>query len=169
MAHNAFYCCFEELEIGAVVDALFEWDVQTVVLALALPNRIDVACPREKLFSVLMEAHSHYSACQVKRLLHSITMVHVDIYVQHPRVNFKHFENAQNYVVDVAESTSLAFFGVVQAASPVDGHISLAGHDRPRTIYGSPCRKLTEIIQSIERRTIRRVPHLILLPKSHFR
>lgn len=42
----------------------------------------EISCAR-KVLAVLVEGHGHDTVCGVERLFHTITMVNVNIYVQH--------------------------------------------------------------------------------------
>lgn len=50
-------------------------------------------------------------------------MVDVDIDIENALVGPEEFEDGQDNVVDVAESGSFAFTGMVETASPVDGNV----------------------------------------------
>ena len=43
-------------------------------------------CPGEEVVAVLVEGHSHDAVGQVKGFLHAVSMVNVDVYVEHPGV-----------------------------------------------------------------------------------
>ena len=43
-------------------------------------------CSREEVVAILVEGDSHDPVSQVERLLHAVTMMNVDINVQHTRV-----------------------------------------------------------------------------------
>lgn len=54
-----------------------------------------------------MEGNSHHSVGIVECLLHSISVVDVNVQVENSGVNFQQLKNADDDVVNVAESTSL--------------------------------------------------------------
>ena len=62
-----------------------EGEVEGVVLAAAGPDVAEVAGAGE-VFSVLVEADSHHSVRGVERLLDPVTVVNVDIDVEHSLV-----------------------------------------------------------------------------------
>lgn len=43
----------------------------------------------------------------VEGLLHSITMVHINVYVQHPRMVLEQLKDGKDQVIDVAEARGL--------------------------------------------------------------
>lgn len=57
-----------------------------------------------KVLSVLVEGHSHYPVCCVERLLYPVTMVNVNVYVQHSLVVLEQFQDTQHNVVDIAKT-----------------------------------------------------------------
>ena len=91
----------KETLIGGVINSISEREVETVVFASAssdVPEKVifisenrkqalsvspKISCSREVL-SILVERDSHYTVCGVERLLDSISVVNVDVNVQHP-------------------------------------------------------------------------------------
>ena len=87
--------------IGGVINSISEREVETVVFASAssnVPEKVifisenrkqalsvspKISCSREVL-SILVERDSHHTVCGVERLLDSISVVDVDVNVQHP-------------------------------------------------------------------------------------
>ena len=76
-----------------------------------------------------MKANSEYSVCVVKGLFDSVAVMHIDIQVQNPRVGFEQLENAEDDVIDVAETTGLRFLAVVVPSRPVYGDIALSSNN----------------------------------------
>ena len=86
--------------IGGVINSISEREVETVVFASAssdVPEKVifisenrkqalsvspKISCSREVL-SILVERDSHHTVCGVERLLDSISVVNVDVNVQH--------------------------------------------------------------------------------------
>ena len=86
--------------IGGVINSISEREVKTIVFASAssnVPEKVifisknskraisispKISCSREVL-SILVERDSHYTVCGVERLLDAITVVDVDVNVQH--------------------------------------------------------------------------------------
>ena len=91
----------KETLIGSVINSISQREVKTVVFASAssdVPEKVifisenrkqghsispKISCSREVL-SILVERDSHYTVCGVERLLDSISVVNVDVNVQHP-------------------------------------------------------------------------------------
>lgn len=76
-----------------------------------------------------METDSHDSVGVVEGFFDSVSMVDVNIEVQHAWVDLQQLQDAEDYVVDVAETTGLCFPGMVKTAHPVDCYIALASDD----------------------------------------
>jgi hypothetical protein len=89
-----------------------------------MPYIVQVPCPWEVFFK-LMERASHHPICQVERLLHPVTMMDVDVNVEYTLERLQQFKNRKHTIVNVAESASLALFGMVQPATPVDSNVVL--------------------------------------------
>ena len=51
----------------------------------------------------------------------------VDVNVQDTRISAQEVDNAEDDVVDVAESRSFPLFGMVQSSCPVNGDVSCSG------------------------------------------
>jgi hypothetical protein len=51
-----------------------------------------------------VETASHDSIIGIERFFYSISMVYVDVNVENTRICTEELENAEDYVVDVAES-----------------------------------------------------------------
>lgn len=73
-----------------------------------------------------MKRNSHDAVGGEKRLLHAIAVMDVNIDVEDASMIFQEFENGENNVVDVAETTGFALLGVMQATRPIDGNVSSA-------------------------------------------
>ena len=70
---------------------------------------------------------------EVKRLLHAVSMMDVDIDVTNTRVIFEQFQDGDDDIVDVAKSGGLKFLGMMKTAGPVHGDITaLPGHEEER-------------------------------------
>lgn len=102
-----------------------------------------------------MKRDSHDSICIEKRLLDSISMVYIDIEIEYSRVNFQKLKNADNYIIYIAKTTSLWFFGVMIASRPVDSNIWDASQNYISCIYTPTSCKLAEMIQALKSRAIK--------------
>jgi len=73
-------------------------------------------------------------------------------------MNFEKFKNAENNVVDVAEAGRLGLLGVVQAAGPVDGDVSVGAVEADGGADGAASGGATEVEETVEDRAI--LPHV---------
>jgi hypothetical protein len=101
-----------------VVNASTERHVQAKVLTFADARFFHVSCAWEEV-SVAMERHRHYPVTRVKGFLNAVTMVHVDVYVEHAIVVFEELKDRKNDVVHIAEPAGFLLLGVMQTATPV--------------------------------------------------
>jgi hypothetical protein len=76
--------------VGLIINALLQRHIQRVVLTLSMPYVLDISCAREEI-TVPMEGDRHDSVGAVKCLFYSITMVHIDVYVQDSVVVLQQF------------------------------------------------------------------------------
>lgn len=77
-------------------------------------------------------------------------MVNIYIDIEHTLVEFKEFENSKNDVVDVAEAGGLGLLGVVEAAGPVDGDVSVGAVELDSGANGSAGGCLAEGEEAVE-------------------
>ncbi|KAF3844660.1 hypothetical protein F7725_007823, partial [Dissostichus mawsoni] len=106
---------YPNIKVKSLFTYRFEYGFIRLIIN-PIPQR--VACAREVL-SVLVEGHRHDTVCGVESLLHTVSMMDVNVDVQNSLVN------CQNNVVDVAKPGGLRLLGVMQASSPVDGDVRL--------------------------------------------
>lgn len=71
----------EQEMIALVVDSIVQWYVERIVLPTSVTNVLYVTCAG-KVISKFMERDGHDSVSSVKRFLHSISVVNVDINIQ---------------------------------------------------------------------------------------
>jgi hypothetical protein len=71
-----------------------------------------------------VKRHGHHAVSHVKGLFDAISVVHVDVNVQHARMVLEQFEDTQHDIIDVAEPRAFRLLGVVETAGPVDGNVT---------------------------------------------
>ena len=72
-----------------------------------------------------MKRACHDAVRSVKRLLNSVSMVHIDVNVEDARMVPQELENSKDDIVNVAEPGCLSFLGMMQSSGPVDGNVAL--------------------------------------------
>ena len=120
--HHPRHHRHEDPLVAHVVNSVTEWEVEAVVLPTACSDVPEVSSPGEVL-SVLVEADSHDSVSGVEGLLHPVTVVDVNIYVEDSLVVLEELQDGEYNVIDVTESTGLGFLSVVESTSPVDSDV----------------------------------------------
>lgn len=75
--------------------------------SLLLPNTFQIACPREEVVPILVERNRHHSVGGQERFFHSVTMMDVDVHIQHPLLVLQQLENGQHDVVNITETRRL--------------------------------------------------------------
>ena len=83
---------------------------------------LDITCAWEEI-SISMERYRHYSICAVKGFLDSISMMHIDVNIEYSVMVFQEFQDSKDYIIDVAEATSLHLFGMMEASRPINADI----------------------------------------------
>lgn len=95
--------------------------------------------------------------------MNAVTVMDVNIDVQNTRMKPEELQDGQDDVVDVAESGSLSFVGMVEAARPIDGDICAASAEvacpekrgsRILRAKGEDIRKCRAIIGEVEAREL---------------
>jgi len=61
-----------------------------------------MSSPREVIFE-LMERAGHNSVSEVKGFLHAVSVVNIDIYIEHSLVSFEELQNSKNTIIYIAE------------------------------------------------------------------
>ena len=112
--HHFLHDLAEELDVGHIGHTGLEGDVDSVVFAVVLADGVERAGPREEVFVEFMEADGHDPIGVVEGLLDPVPVVDVDVEVEDPRVHLQQLQDAQHYVVDVAETTRFCFFAMVE-------------------------------------------------------
>lgn len=122
----------EELDVGEIVDAVVERDVEGVVGAgvgvdgwtggVEPAGAGEVGC-----FVVFMKGEGHDPVGGPKGLLHAIAMMHVNVDVENTWVVEEQLQDRKHDVIDVTEPRGLGLLGMVQAARPVDRDVGLVG------------------------------------------
>ena len=163
--HHLLHDGHKDSLIALVVNAVLERNVERVVLACLHTDVLDIAGPGEEVVPVLMERDSHHAVRRVEGLLDAVAVVDVDVEIQDTWVVLKQLEDAQHNVVHVAKSRRLGALRVVQAARPVDCHISNAMVELHRAIDGAARVDAAVVVQPIKDRAIFAVEPLQLLRK----
>lgn len=114
----------EKVLVTLVINAIPQGYIETVVAATLCSNFIHVTCAGEEVVSIFVEGHCHDPVSEVEGFLDPVTMVDVNINVEHPRVVLEQLQDANHNVIDIAEARSLKLLGMVQTSSPVDGNIT---------------------------------------------
>ena len=92
-----------------------------------------------------METHCHDAVGVVEGLLDPVSVVDVDIEVEHSVVEGEELHYAEDDIVDVAESTGLAHLCMVVPSRPVYHHIPQATHHCISCVQTSPGSQPTEM------------------------
>lgn len=108
----------EELDVGFVVDAVVEGDVDGVVGArvegMGGPRAVEATgAGEEVVLVVFVEGDGEDAVGGPEGLFHAVAVVDVDVDVHDARVQAEELQDAEDDVVDVAETAGFGFFGVM--------------------------------------------------------
>lgn len=142
------------LRVTEIVDAFFQRHVHRIVPPDVGADFVHVSGAREEPVTVLVERNGHDAVGQIERLLDSVTVVHVDVDVQHARVVLEQLQYGDDDVVDVAEAGRLELLGVVQPAGPVDGDVAAVLVQLHRAVQRRARVHGTEVVQALEHRAV---------------
>jgi hypothetical protein len=84
---NRLVCC--------IVNAISEWEIDSIVLARANADVAKLTSTRE-VFAVLVERHGHNSIGGIERFLNTITVVDVNVDVQNPLLEPEELNDAED-------------------------------------------------------------------------
>jgi len=127
-----------------VVDARVQRDIQGIVAAFAMAYVLHVPSPRKEV-SEPVERHCHDAVSAIECFLNTISMMNVDVDVQHSVVVLQQLKNGENDVVYIAETTCLHLFCMVETASPVDANVSALMIKLDCSVEGTTSRDLGEL------------------------
>lgn len=85
--HDPLDDILKELEEGIIVHTRFKGNIKCVMFAIILAIFIHTSSTREKIFTILMERHTHDSIGQVECFFHAIAMMYVNINIDDPRID----------------------------------------------------------------------------------
>lgn len=77
-----------------------------------------------KVLPKFMKTACQHAVGSIKCFLYAISVVAIDVDIEDAWIDAKKFQNCENDVVDVAEAGCLAFFGMMQATSPVNSNVA---------------------------------------------
>ena len=104
-AHDYIGYFVENVEITRIVHSLFKRHIHTIIPSQSLSNWLNFAGAGEKFLLVLVKAQRHNSVGMIESLLDAISVMHIYINVEDPRVDLQQLNNAHNNIVNIAEPT----------------------------------------------------------------
>ena len=113
-----------------------------------MPNR---AMPDQIIFALVGAcSFSSVPVRAIERFFYAITVVNINVNVEHALVVFEQLKNREHDIIDVAESTRFALLRVMQSSCPVDDVIIVSMVESNGTTHRSPRVQLAKVKESIE-------------------
>lgn len=107
-----------------------------------------------------MKTDSHDSVCVVKCLLHTVTMMNVNVQIEYSWIHSQELQDTHNDIVNVAKPTCFCLFSMMITPWPIDNNVTQTCHNCIRCVNTPPYCQLTKVIQPIKPRTIERLVDL---------
>jgi hypothetical protein len=117
----------------------------------------------------LWKGNRHDAIGGVESLLDAVSVVDVDVDVEHALVRLEELEDREDDVVDVAKARGFVLLGVVQAPRPVDDGVRLLVVELDRAAHGPAGVDLAEVEEAVEDGAILgavealELPHVLVL------
>lgn len=86
---------------------------------------------------MFMKTDSHDTVRGIECLLHSVTMVDINVDIKNTRVVSKQLQNREYNVVHITESTGFCLFSVMESSCPIDCDITGAIVQPSGTLYNN--------------------------------
>lgn len=91
LSHHGPHHCSKQFIVLVIGDTWLKGHVYAVVFSIMLTNLVQTPSSGEKILAVLMEGDSHASVSEVESFLDAVTMVDIDVEVQHSGVDLEEF------------------------------------------------------------------------------
>ena len=79
-----------------------------------------------KEVSKFVEATCHHAVRGVKGLFDAVSMMAIDVDIQHAGIYAQKLQYSKHYVIDIAEAAGLLPLCVVKTACPVDANVCMS-------------------------------------------
>ena len=118
--HNRFE---RELE-AEIINTIVQREVDWVVLTFFHTHIVNASSSWEEV-PKFVEARSHDSVGCVEGFFYPISMVAVDVNIEHALITSQKLQTSQHTVVHITKARCLLLFGMVKPACPIDCYVTL--------------------------------------------
>jgi hypothetical protein len=150
------YCLddrLKDISICLVGNTVSEGEVDGVILATANTNVAKFASTR-KVLSVFVERNGHDTVGSVKGLFNTVSVVNVNVDVENTLLIPEQLDDSEDDVIDIAESTGLALFRVMQTTSPVYSDVAFPSVQASGALHGTASADTAKLKKAIKYRAI---------------
>mmetsp|Transcript_441 Transcript_441/g.689 ORF Transcript_441/g.689 Transcript_441/m.689 type:complete len:359 (-) Transcript_441:54-1130(-) len=151
--HNLIEQRLEQIAIGIIAHATLEGSIDGKAGPF-LGTRFARMARAGKEIPVLVQTQRHDTIRAIKGFFDTITVMDINVNVEDAGVDFEQFQNGQDNVIDITKTARFGLFGVMQAPTPVDGHVALSLRQLNSAIEGSTGTEGTEFEDAIKDGTI---------------
>ena len=123
--HNLRNDRLEDALVRFVCNAIFKRDIDRVALAFAASAILLSARARE-VFAKFVKRARHDAVSRVERFFDAVTVVAIDVDIQHAGIYAQKLQYSKHYVIDIAEAAGLLPLCVVKTACPVDANVCMS-------------------------------------------
>jgi hypothetical protein len=104
---------------GVVIETILQRDIDSISHPLP-PTSVFLCSGSREVLPKFVKAASHYTICGVEGFLDTITVVTVDVNVQHSWVCSQELKDSEYNVIDVTKARRLPLLSMMKAARPID-------------------------------------------------
>jgi hypothetical protein len=78
--HNFLHDALEQITEGGIINTITQGNIESIMFPFGCPNVSDMSSTREKV-PIFVKGNCHDSVCSEEGLLHTISMVDINVYI----------------------------------------------------------------------------------------
>ncbi len=129
----------EPLLVDSVICARKKREVHRIASSFALANLMLKPGSRKKKSAALVQGNSEDLVSAVECRLHPVSMMHINVNVDHAIAFGHQFDNGNHRIVHIAKPRGPAAHGVVKAAGNMKGYLDFSSFNQTGRLQGAAC------------------------------